>query len=747
MKFNLPFIDKIQKKEERREFFLAFLLKPESVGAILFEEKNKNLVILSTKEEKTHKPTEEMLEEELIQAADRVISFIEESLSEQESVTKTIFAVPHFWVEDGHIKKDHLLKLKKVCEDLELTPMGFIVSAEAIISNLQVKQGAPLTAIFVEVAQEQVSAYIVRAGSIIETYSGEMVDSTPKTVELLLKHVKEMDVLPSKIILFSHDKSDALQQEFLSFHWTKSLPFLHVPQVTILEKGFENDAIIHGVAGQMGFDVFKDLPTHVAAQEDGKSAKHDAESVADVAAPVMAEEFGFVREKDIIEEGEEDQQSSEREEPVTSVSTTSLEKVAGDERAGKSMGNISAIFGVVRNKVFKLRKGKGLKMPMFLLNLIPRGSGVLLLIVLAGLIGCIYLYYAYILRADVIIFADRKVLTKDVAIVFSSKSRTSSKESIIQMEATDQQVDGEKEQNTTGKKDTGDKAKGEITIYNKTDQKKAFSKDTIVIGTNNLEFRLLDDVNVASTSAFSTTLSSSKVKVDAAKFGTEYNLPSETNFTFKDFPSASYFAKNESAFSGGTKKSVQVVSKKDLDSLSLQIVDELTKKALSNTASKLGPNEILIQTPLDYMFDKKSFNKKENEEAKQVKLTATVTFKIGAYKKSEIESFAKELTRSDVPEHYKYFPSESKLEVKDVKIGSDGNVAGTLRASVIYVPDISENSIISDIKGKGILDAQKRLKSIPGASDSKIILKNKLPVLPVLLPSNPKDITITIKNG
>ena len=89
--------------------------------------------------------------------SDKAISFVEGSLPEKSSVEKTIFSVPYDWVEEGKIKKEHLVKLKKVCEDLGLVPIGYLMTIEAIVHFLQKSEGAPVSAVFIETAQKHES--------------------------------------------------------------------------------------------------------------------------------------------------------------------------------------------------------------------------------------------------------------------------------------------------------------------------------------------------------------------------------------------------------------------------------------------------------------------------------------------------------------------------------------------------------------------------------------------------------------
>src|SRR3989344_5577002 len=193
----IPFLT----KTEKTEFFLALLFETDKISGILFQEQDKTLVIPASHEAKI--ALEEAPIEDLVVAADNVISRLEVSIPEGANLEKTIFSVPYTWVEDGKIKATHLSGLKKISVELALTPVGFIISIEAIVVFLQKKEGAPVNGIFVELSDKSLTVFLVRSGSIIEVKHGVIAENVEATVEKLLESVEKLDVLPSKIILLN----------------------------------------------------------------------------------------------------------------------------------------------------------------------------------------------------------------------------------------------------------------------------------------------------------------------------------------------------------------------------------------------------------------------------------------------------------------------------------------------------------------------------------------------------------------
>lgn len=748
----LPFL---KSHEPQKNFFLSLLIKPFKVGAILFEEINSKLFILSTNEISTGGQTSELSDEELLLSADKVISFVEGSLPEGSTVEKTIFSVPYDWVDVGKIKKDYLVKLKKVCEGLGLVPMGYLMSIEAVVHFLEQSEGAPVSAIFVEVSENKVFVYLVRAGKILEVQDGLIEKNVLQSSVSLLKKIESVDVLPSKIILLDYKGVEGIQQEFLSYNFPKEIPFLHIPQVMVLEKGFENEATVNGVASQMDLEVFADV-----------RAEQNLPSSEELLEETDAKTFGFVKERDVAVEKTEKEEETDRKGPAreeigkdTEQPSIKYFKKEGDEDQDQNentkndtdfekklpsalpISNFLSIlteikvpnFNRIRSLAF-LGGSRSLKT-----KLIVFGIGFLLFIFLLS-----FIYYNLILRAQITIFADKKAIDKTADVTFQENAKAGESINLVLLE---EKVNGQDTKNSTGKKETGDKARGELTLYNKTDQKKTFSKGTIVISPNDLEFELESEVNIASTSPFSTTLSSAKSKVLAAKFGKEYNLPSSSNFTLKGLSSANFIAKNIDAITGGTKKETTIVSKTDLQDLLDSVVEKLEKDAISNAARQANSDESIFPKALSFAVSEEKYSKKEGEESGSVGIEATIEFIVGKYKKQDIQKVVESVSEGEVPGTYALLEGESKVGIANIKVDQKNKSASAkLAVNAIYTPKIESLKLAEALRGKNSEEAGRQIEKIVGVTEVLINLRSRLPFFPKNLPQNSKNILIEIKN-
>src|SRR5690606_20086206 len=145
---------------------------------------------------------------------------------------------------------------------------------------------------------------LVKAGDIVEVKQAEVGTDVVKTVEELLASMEEADTFPSKIILQDYEDAEHIQQEFLNHDWKENVNLIHGPRVLILEKGVENEAVINGVASQMGFDVLHDLKPGAEVIDEDMDGRDEESNFSDDDL-ASADEFGFVQGKDISQEAEE----------------------------------------------------------------------------------------------------------------------------------------------------------------------------------------------------------------------------------------------------------------------------------------------------------------------------------------------------------------------------------------------------------------------------------------------------------
>ena len=748
---NLPFFNKFKKKV-LPSYYLVLVLRDEKAKAVILEELESRVKIVGQKEQHFSTTIDEISEEELLETLDKAISSAESSLPENIQTQKTIFGVKESWTDNDQIKKEYLAKLKKASEELGLIPIGFLVISQAISHLLQKEEGAPVSAILTEVNKKSVTVTLLRAGKSIETKSSDIHESIPFTVDTLLKHFNVPEILPSRIIIFN-GKED-LSQEFISHTWSKSLPFLHLPQITNLPEGFDARSVLFGAATQMGFDVLEEnIP--IEPHLEHELSEENFQAIEEEKAPeepkhyenLGAANFGFEKDVDVAkiqlqEPTENPPAGGEEEEKI--IPQFSIEEELSKTKSSKKLSNIltpirnilivilSAIFAVAK----KINKGK-------ISIIIPA-----ILIFIVALIACYFLF----LKATITITVDPKITQQNKSVLFSTTGITDPNKNIIKGEFVTVSEDGSSSTPATGKKDVGTPAKGTVIIFNSLTQNKTLAAGTILKSPNGLEFTLDSSATinaVASHSADETvTPEKTTANITANQLGKESNLPSGTKFSVDSYDTSDLVAKNDDPFSGGTKKEVTVVSKNDSTKLEGDLLRQLENKAKEDLQKQLGQNKILLPAFITETLSKKSLNVKVGDEASQLILTGTVEYQGLSYDKNDLIDFSKSLLSNDVTSNQEIDYNNIKTAVLDIKNKNDEEIQANLNIKGLLLPKISESKLTKDLKGKSFKTAEDTLYKLPQVSNVDIKLSPNLPFLPKNLPAGEKNIKILIKiNG
>lgn len=844
----LPTLPFFQKKDPN-QYFLSLLFQEEQIQAVIFEEVHKSLHVLSSSTQSLSHSLEDISFESLLTTLDKAISTAEKALPNNIQTHKTIFGLKQEWVADGQIKKDYLLTLKKACEELDLQPIGFLVFPEAIAHLLQQEEGAPVSAILLEIGTSTITATLLRAGRIVESHQSSFTDDNiPQSVDKLLAHFVDLEILPSRIIVADDQKRPRLAQQFIHHSWSKQLPFLHVPQITPLPETFDIQAILHGTATQLGFKaaalepiphilppdmeetrlssiakVQPEEPAFAESSSEAREAKEEPEEetiineeleedkeVNEDKPPMQDEDesevkdaevndeptedfdsepdrdktpneknddFGFVQEKDVAESAThptafashlKDNAYEESEDTIAEETFESIPEKVKDEEQGlnKKTGSF-AVNGMLaaegmRNVFGRLRKGINSRsassqparsalnrLPHLLspLSALMKGSKLILLIpVVIILIVGLVMWYIFALHATVTLTLNPTPIDASSDITITTKGSTDLSSQILGGESVSVDESGSTTTDATGKKDTGDKAKGTVTLYNSSDTSKHFNAGATITSENSLKFVLDKEVTIASASGdiFSGTKPGTQdVSVTANTFGTDYNLPSGTKFSVSGTTAVA--AKNANAFSGGTKKSLTVVSANDLSKAQDDLVTSLEDKAKTDMQSQHGSSSTILPFFTSTTLSKKTTDKKEGDEAKSVTLTATVTFESISYSGDELNKLAQSLLKDKIPGDMTISSDGIKAEIQDASPNKNGTSAkATLKASAKLLPKLDPSQIAKRLTGKSYGDISTTLSDIKQLGSADVVLSPNLFFLPHILPRFSSNIMIKI---
>lgn len=729
-------------KKPKSDYFLALVLQDEKVNTFIFEKVLTQITILGRHEEYLENSIDEISFEELLDICDKTVSTAEEQTSKDLGILKTIFGLKQNWVSENKIKKEHLNTLQKISGELELSPIGFLTITDAIVNLIQKEEGAPPSAILADIGEKFVTVSLIKAGKIIETKTSEIHQSPVFTVDTLLKHLTMPEILPSKVYFVGDEE---LTQEFIGHQWSKSLPFLHLPQIINLPESFIENAFITGVAKEMeaeivseeSFDVAQDKKEEATPPEiSGGPKEEPSETEQKVEYLVDAQSlFGFVEGKDVA-----------KSEPSPSDLTSEQFREIPEEVKEISTKNqilplIIISLSFIKNLLDKLNLSILKNIPYKVPSSLRSRKKILILTLLFSFFLVSLGFYFFGIKANVILSVKPKIEELNQLVTFSTNKASSFEDNLIAGEFSSVELKGTTSKSTTGKKEVGERAKGTVTIFNSSRNTVTFPTQTVIRSSNGLNFLTLDKVTVASESAdVPPKAGTANVNVEGEKFGTEYNLPSGTKF-LSIGGNADTAAKNDNPFSGGTKKEITVVAKEDLAELEKNLSHKLRDEAKNQILNKLDSGKQILPDFITISLTSSDFDKKIGDEATKLNLEGKVNFKALVFERNTIFDYSE---KHLVPQGSSINRENLKINFKNAKAKNERDVEAELNIEARILPQVNIEEVTSKISGKSFKEAESLLLAIPNITSVKITFSPNLPFLPKVFPRINKNIKIEI---
>ena len=636
------------------------------------------------------------------QKIDSLITAIDATISEASSrvdengkiaINKVILGLSTSWIKDEKIDPEKMAWIRQICEKLKLTPVGFVVTFEAVIRFVQHKEGVPLTAITLGFWANDLEISLVRLGKIESSVTVSRSQNLTDDVVEGLSRFPSVDMLPSRMLLYdSGIDLEEVKQLLLSYPWlspTRKFGFLHFPKVEILPADFT----IRAIALSGGTEVAVSLGM-LDKPESPMNEVHRTETF-------VAADFGFTSEdvhnKPAVTEAEVVPVEVQVEKPKFTLPKFSLPHP-----------NIHFSF------------------PQISFNF---KWGINLLILLFVFIGLFILVWT-VPKAKVSLEFQAKLIEHSFVTELITQSVEASATETLSA-------------STTGTKIVGDKATGSVSMSNALDIPKNFPAGTTIFSPSGLKFILDSDVLVASASgsAGNLVVGKSTAKVTASQVGTELNLSSGTIFRIGTFAVTQISAQNDQAFSGGSSREVKAVAKADVESLRNQILDKAKTNAKQQLMDKTTSQKLILDSITTQTISE-DLNHKIGDSADNVSLKLTVQSKGVVVDNIDL---TKIITTEITPLIPSGFLSQS-IEISNLSIKkSKGSVSQISVSAVAKVaPRIDSLDVIKEISGKSLDSARKYLQSLPSIVKIDIKISPSLPIITSRLPYRRERIEILI---
>lgn len=696
------------ENESAPEYFLAFLIEKELVKAAIWTiEEEKARIIGEGEKETWNGESASELTESASLSLSSAISKLEEG--EQKPPAKVILGLSDTWVKEGKILPEKLTLLKRLTTDLSLIPLGFVVESEAQAHFLKTNEGGAANAILINLEPWGIKITLILLGKVVGVEMVGRSDNLALDVEEGLLRFPQETAFPARIILSGEEDLEATKQTLLSYPWQepeKKLSFLHFPKVELAPENF--DILSLCLAG--GTEIAK--TTQVEEKEE--------------------EKLGFVKEKDILEEEE----ARPEETAKTLPPEPKIEAQAGAEPEPKKATTILNLAKKSLSLISKIRLPRP-HLPSFSFGwpLMLAFGGTILAVSILGVLA-----FRFLTSARVVIFVSPQDFQRELQIAVSPVNKVlNEKTKTIPGEIVEVTVAESKTAPATGKKLVGEKAGGEVTIYNRLDSKKSFPAGTILIGPGQLKFTLALEVNVASKTADLASgvdrWGEAKATVSAADIGADYNLAANSQISLASFPTSSYLAKNPAPFSGGTSRQIQAVSEKDQLNLKNELEASLQGKAKKELEAKISAGKKLVLESLTTTTTKKEFDRKVGEETQTFSLNLELSASALAFAESELKDLSEKLLAGNLGNLTLNWP-ETTTEFKILKTNPDKSVLFRVGLKGKLYPKTTKEEVAKNLAGKSLDFAKNYLGSLLRVSGFEIRISpaffSKLERLPAI---------------
>lgn len=727
----------IGKKEEKKEYFFATNISAEKISAALWAIEGKDLRILSLAS------AEYSSNEEIATVLDKLLDQVL-GLKEIEP-QKILFGVPSSWLTDDNLKDEYLKILRLIVKELELTPMAYVSTSNALIHFLERQEGVPTTAILIGFEKEHLNLTVARAGKIDGVRVVKRGETAGFDIEKALLTFTDVETLPSKILIYG-DSASKLKSELLSFSWMSKLSFLHFPKIEALEQDLEIKSVCLAGGSEINTDIaYVDSPlkreTEKVVIDEEKSPEErknpEAEKIENTEEEAQEQEvseeddLGFVV-GDVSKKAQEDiQDDLISEEPPGQEGLSGEELVVPREQPLDMEDFEEEITPPVASSL--QTEGKRFILKKFMIPLV-------IAVGLSLFLGA----YIFLPTAHVKIFVEPKVLEKDAQVIADPNQKTVDEEAkIIPGQIVEAEISGSAKGQASGKRQIGDSAKGTVIIINNTSQGQNFSAGATLTTSGGIKFKLDNTASVSATLLDSDSKSKVTVRVTAVDIGADGNIPSDTNLTVGSFSSSQFVGKAQGNFSGGTSKDVTVVSSEDQQRLLAKLTSDLRQQAQQKLQEKY-PNKKVLQEALSEGTARKSYSKNINDQASEFSLNMTVKYKGTAFDDADLKTIVSKLVTTQVPEGFNLNIQETETQADVSKLEKDGKLVFLAKFRAKLMPKVDKDLIKAKIKFKSPAEVSNIIKGMENILGAEINLTPKLPEALERLPILSKNIRIEV---
>ncbi len=626
---------------------------------------------------------------------------------------RVIFGLPDSWLVENKIHSTKQKVIAHLIKELNLKPIGLVTISEAIVQQLKSQEGIPPTAILLEIYPSKVIVSLVNVGQIQALEEVGRSDDLARDVEEGLARF-DVEKLPTRFILTNGSDLENEEQQIISYSWTDKLPFLHLPKVQSLPIDFS----IKAIALSGGTEAAKSLGFSVAtpAEELPSPVKEPEEELS---------EIGFSLETEKL--------------PPPPITPEPTQPIPPTEP--------SFVVEPKPNLLHKLSQLKsGLHLPTLpKITFVPSRRLVLialpalLILIFAGIAG----FYFYFGKVEISLALTPQHLSQDLDLTIASTDKSGGVTVLATQKTLTAKSSGS--QTTSGESLVGDKTTGKVTIYSKLGTTLNLKAGTKFTSPNGLVFFLDTVTTVASSSADSTppfAPGTAIVSLTAGKFGAEYNLDKNSQFSVADNPKSNVVAINDTAFAGGSSRTVKAVAKADLEKVLGAATDKI-KGQIGDQLRQNDPDSRFVSLG-QIRYVTKNFDHSVGEEAASVNLDLEGQQDVLIYSYKQIVDLINQKIKDNIGAGLVLSQKDVSVTLSDPVANPDNTFTTKAHIDALLLPVIDQSKLVSVVRGKKVEVLKNILQNTPGFHSAKLAISPQLPLLSDYLPMRADRIHLTI---
>jgi len=347
--------------------------------------------------------------------------------------------------------------------------------------------------------------------------------------------------------------------------------------------------------------------------------------------------------------------------------------------------------------------------------------GFVLVFLILSLLASVFL----LPTAEVDLFVQGEHKDSQATIVAkATSSEVSFNEKIVPLKFVEVTKEDFDDISTTGRKTIGTYATGRVTITKWDTEPRSFVKGTIItpVATSSagLSFKTTEDVFLEG-APYGESVEKG-VSVIATKLGPEGNLAANSKFKVGSENTPLVFAKNPTAFSGGSIKEAQVASAEDRDKLKNKVLENLTEQAQKEILKK-NEGSLLPKNALEVSITKETYDPKEvDAEADKLKLTLVASFKSPLVKEKDVKNLLVELLEKS-EKSAKVNADSLKIELEQIEKNTDGSIKLLVKYKTQLLPEFNKTEIARQMEGKSLSAAENYLDNLDKISGYEVTIK------------------------